>query len=84
MTIYEILTYTTELYQRLSHVAKSYVLMTFYYEKGIPDEVSHEISQENGATRWYPEFKKEHWGIKGGLTFVQIVSITNSFHRGML
>lgn len=69
MTVAGVIGYTNDLYQRLSYIGRSYILMMFYYEKGIPDDRSHETSQQNGTTYWFPDFKQDDWHVKGWFNY---------------
>ncbi len=51
----------------------------FYYEKGIPDDRSHETSQQNGTTYWFPDFQQDDWHVKGWFNYFLMASTINSF-----
>lgn len=54
-----------QLQHRLSDVAKSYFLMRYYFEKGIPDEEWYHSPGKDGASIEYlPHFDEEHYLTK--------------------
>lgn len=54
-----------QIQHRVSDVATSYVLMLFYYEKGIPDKRWYASPGEDGASiQYYPDFEDIHFQIK--------------------
>jgi hypothetical protein len=56
--------------RRMADVATSYVLMVFYYEKGIPDKRWYISPGRNGASvQYYPDFEDVHFQIKAWFDF---------------
>jgi len=56
------------LQSRISDVWKSYVMLLFYYEMGIPDE-EWSIAGEDGGIKYFPHFEKRHYDIKHQFDF---------------
>jgi hypothetical protein len=57
-----------EVQQRLADVGRSYILMMFYYEKGIPDNPWW-AERESGGVIFYPQFEDRHFRIKEWFDF---------------
>lgn len=59
-----------QLQNRLADVAKSYVLMTHFYNQGIPDENWRQSPGSSGASvEYFPDFEEEHFLIKEWFDF---------------
>jgi hypothetical protein len=55
---------------RVADVATSYVLMMFYYEKGIPDKRWYISPGRNGASvQYFPDFQDIHFETKAWFDF---------------
>jgi hypothetical protein len=55
---------------RVADVSTSYVLMMFYYEKGIPDKRWYISPGRDGASvQYYPDFEDVHFEIKAWFDF---------------
>jgi hypothetical protein len=66
----ELQRYLYEVWQRLRDVARSYILMMYYYEKGIPDKRWYvSPSKDEHSIRYYPDFTERHFQIKGWFDF---------------
>ena len=70
-TVVELKRYLHEVRQRLGDAIRSYVLMMYYYEKGIPDNRWYVSPSRDGHTiQYYPDFTTErHFHIKGWFDF---------------
>ncbi len=54
-----------ELHYRLSDIAKSYVLTSYFFEKGIPDEKWFlSPGREGSSIEYFPHFERLHFEIK--------------------
>lgn len=59
-----------ETQQRLGDVGRSFILMMFYYEKGIPDKRWYvSPGSRGGSIEYFPDFEKQHFAIKGWFDF---------------
>jgi len=66
----ELQRYLHEVKQRLGDCLRSYVLMIYYYEKGIPDKRWYQSPGRDGHTiQYYPDFTDTHFRIKGWFDF---------------
>lgn len=66
----ELQRYLYEVGQRLRDVARSYILMMYYYEKGIPDKRWYVSPSKDGhSIQYYPDFTERHFQIKGWFDF---------------
>lgn len=55
-----------EMQHRLSDTGRSYILMMFFYEKGIPDERWFVSPGNKGeSVQYFPDFEERHFRIKG-------------------
>jgi hypothetical protein len=62
--------YLHQIEHRMADVATSYVLMVFYYEKGIPDKRWFISPGRGGASvEYYPDFEEIHFRIKAWFDF---------------
>ncbi len=54
-----------QLHYREVDVTKSFILLRYYFEKGIPDDEWRKSPGENGSSiQYFPHFEKEHFIIK--------------------
>lgn len=54
-----------QLHHRQVDLAKSYVLMCFYFDKGIPDEEWYKSPGDDGISiQYFPNFEKKHFIVK--------------------
>jgi len=61
----ELETWVVHLQNRIYDVWKSYVLLTYYFEMGIPDAKWHISPGKHGeSVQYYPNFKEKHFKIK--------------------
>jgi len=68
--IKELLTWKIALHNKWNDVIKSYVMMMFYYNKGIPDDPYFISPGRNGNTAdYFPNFKPEHHARKDAFDF---------------
>jgi hypothetical protein len=59
-----------QLYYREVDVAKSFVLLRYYFEKGIPDDEWYKSPGDDGSSiQYYPHFEKQHFIIKDWFYF---------------
>lgn len=67
----ELQIYLHEVRQRLGGVARSYILMMYYYGKGIPDKRPYVSPSKDGhSVQYYPDFtERQHFHIKGWFDF---------------
>ena len=69
-TSLEIKGYVYELVQRLADTSKSYNMMMFYYEKGIPDQHWRISPGSRGESiQYFPDFEKHHFYLKAWFDF---------------
>lgn len=61
----EISTWVRILAQRLHEINFSYIMSSYYYERGIPDEPYY----DRETNKYFPEFTSEHWTNKEGFEF---------------
>ncbi len=66
LKIFEVNGWVVEIRQRIKDIVISYVLMLFYYEKGIPDNRWYISPMKNGepGIQYYPDFKEIHFYTK--------------------
>lgn len=64
----EAINWEMHLQSRISDVWKSYVMLLFYYEMGIPDE-EWSVAGEDGGIKYFPNFEKRHHDIKHQFDF---------------
>lgn len=61
----EIDTWTMHLSHRLADICKSYVMLMYYYNKGIPDDEWYISPGRKGESiQYFPHFEKEHFYAK--------------------
>lgn len=61
----ELETWVNHLQNRIYDVWKSYVLLTYYFEMGIPDDEWHISPGKHGeSVQYYPNFEEKHFKIK--------------------
>ena len=66
----ELQIYLYEVRHRLGNVARSYILMMYYYGMGIPDKRWHISPSADGhSIQYYPDFTEKHFQIKGWFDF---------------
>ena len=66
----ELQRYLYEVRQRLGDAARSYILMMYYYGKGIPDKRWYVSPSKDGhSIQYYPDFTERHFHIKGWFDF---------------
>lgn len=66
----ELQKYLYEVRQRLGDVVRSYILMMYYYEKGIPDKRWYVSPSKDGhLIQYYPDFTERHFHIKDWFDF---------------
>src|SRR5574341_1251062 len=59
-----------QLHYREVDVAKSFVLLCYYFEKGIPDDEWYKSPGEDGSSiQYYPNFEEKHFIIKDWFDF---------------
>jgi hypothetical protein len=62
--------YLYEMQHRLAAAARSYVLMMFYYEKGIPDQQWYISPGKDGEPiQYFPDFEEVDFHIKGWFNY---------------
>lgn len=72
----EIRTWARILAQRLHELNFSYVMASFYYHKGIPDEPYYNIT----SNKYFPNFtEKQHWLNKEGFEYYSEIFLYKSF-----
>jgi hypothetical protein len=59
----ETMNWEMHLQLRINQLWKSYILLSFFYDMGIPDH-EWEGTNEDGGTRYFPHFEKVHYQIK--------------------
>jgi Cthe_2314-like HEPN len=64
----ETMNWERHLQSRISDVWKSYVMLLFYYDMGIPDD-EWSIAGEQGGISYFPHFEKRHHDIKAQFDF---------------
>lgn len=64
----ETINWERHLQSRISDVWKSYVMLLFYYDMGIPDD-EWSIPGEQGGIKYFPHFEKRHHEIKAQFDF---------------
>lgn len=72
----EIKTWVRILAQRLHELNFSYIMASFYFQNGIPDEPYY----DNLSNKYFPEFKEQkHWSNKEGFEYYAEVFLLKSF-----
>jgi len=64
----ETMNWERHLQSRISDVWKSYVMLLFYFDMGIPDD-DWSIEGEQGGIRYFPQFERRHHEIKAQFDF---------------
>lgn len=62
--ILEIRSLGEEIYHRFFAAARSFILLTFYFKKGIPDNEVGKRNEVNGPPVYFPDFESQHYEIK--------------------
>ena len=62
--ILEIRSFGAEIYHRFIAAARSYILLTYYFQKGIPDDEVRKLLEVGGFKLDFPEFESHHYEIK--------------------
>jgi hypothetical protein len=70
MKLVEVMEFTMQLAHRLDDVIKSYVMLIYYYDKGIPDKEWYASPGKDGVSiQYYPKFEEIHFFVKEWFDF---------------